>query len=53
MNHAVGSQDIDSCDGCVHASRARGQFGAGSDKLEVVGAIGGNGGDDKAVAECR
>ena len=39
MNDAVGSQDIGSCDCCVHAARASGQFGAGSDKLEGVGAF--------------
>ena len=42
MNDAVGPQDIGSCDGCVHAARARGQFGACSDKLEGVGAVSGN-----------
>ena len=51
MNDAVGSQDIGSCDGCLHA--ASGEFGAGSDKFEGVGAVGGNGGDGLAVAECR
>jgi hypothetical protein len=53
MNDAVGSQDIGSCDCCVHAARASGQFGASSDKREGVGAVGGNGGDGLAVAECR
>ena len=53
MNDAVGSQDIGSCDSCVHAARASGQFGAGSDILEGVGAVGGNGGDGLAVLECR
>ena len=42
MNDAVGPQDITSCDGCVHAARARGQFGARRDKLEGVCAVGGN-----------
>ena len=51
MNDAVGSQDIGSCDGCIHA--ASGQFGAGSDKLEGVCAVGGNGGDGLAVLEFR
>lgn len=51
MNDAVGSQDIGSGDGSVHA--ASGQFGAGSDKLEGVGAVGGYGGDGLAVAQCR
>ena len=53
MNDAVGSQNISSCDGCAHAARASGQFGAGSDKLECVGAVGGNGGDGLTVLECR
>ena len=52
MNDAVGSQDIDSCDG-GEAVRAGGQFGAGSDKLEGVGAVGGNGFDGLTVLECR
>ena len=52
MNDAVGSQDIDSCDG-GEAVRASGQFGAGSDKLIGVGAVGGNGFDGLAVLERR
>jgi len=52
MNDAVGSQDIDSCDG-GEAVRASGQFGAGSDKLIGVGAVGGNGFNGLAVLECR